>query len=91
MRRWIGLVIGVVTLAAGSWLLAGLAVRTPSRIVGNTQVVAGSLDDLMMDLQLVPLDGQAPKPFSLASLDGRQVALADLAGRPALLYFWATW
>jgi hypothetical protein len=91
MRRWIGLVIGVVTLAAGSWLLAGLAVRMPSRMVGNTQVVAGSLDDLMMDLQLVPLDGQAPKPFSLASLEGRHVALADLAGRPALLYFWATW
>ena len=54
-------------------------------------VVAGSLDDLLMDLQLVPLDGRAPKPFALQSLDGRQVALADLVGRPALLYFWATW
>jgi len=54
-------------------------------------VTAGSLDDLLMDLQLVPLDGQRPKPFALPSLDGRRVALADLAGKPALLYFWATW
>jgi len=58
---------------------------------GSTQVAAGSLDDLLMDLQLVPLDGQRPRPFALESLDGRRIALADLAGRPALLYFWATW
>jgi cytochrome oxidase Cu insertion factor (SCO1/SenC/PrrC family) len=58
---------------------------------GSATVVAGLLDDLLMDLQLVPLDGQAPKAFALDSLDGRRVALADLAGKPALLYFWATW
>jgi cytochrome oxidase Cu insertion factor (SCO1/SenC/PrrC family) len=91
MRRWIGLAIGAATLAAGSWLLAGLAERTPSRTAGSAQIVAGSLDDLLMDLQILPLDGQPPRPFALASLDGRQVTLADLAGRPALLYFWATW
>ena len=54
-------------------------------------VAAGSLDDLLMDLELVPLGGQAPKPFALQSLDGPRVTLADFAGRPALLYFWASW
>ncbi|HEX5042299.1 MAG TPA: TlpA disulfide reductase family protein [Candidatus Polarisedimenticolaceae bacterium] len=29
--------------------------------------------------------------FSLASLDGKPVSHADLAGRPAVIEFWATW
>ena len=91
MRRFIGLGIGAVAIAAGAWLAGGRPIRTTPLTGGSAQVVAGSLDDLLMELQLVPLEGQAPKPFALQSLDGRRVALADLAGRPALLYFWATW
>ena len=85
-------VVGVGTVA-GVWLAAHVSTgRVPAPATSpRVRVVAESLDDLMMDLQLIPLDGQAPKPFSLESLDGRRVALADLAGRPALLYFWATW
>ena len=80
----------VVGLAAvASVLLAWSAWLGP--MGGNAQVAAGSLDDLLMDLQLVPLDGQRPRPFTLESLDGKRVTLADLAGKPALLYFWATW
>ena len=79
----------VVAVVAGVWLAGGFPMRKAPGT--SAQVVAGSLDDLLMDLQLVPLDGQTPKPFALESLDGRRVALADLAGRPALLYFWATW
>ena len=82
--------IGVLAIAlAGGWLATRLAVKaaTPT----GAMVAAGSLDDLLMDLQLVRLDGQAPKPFALQSLDGPRVTLADFAGRPALLYFWATW
>ena len=91
MKRWIGLGIGAVVVVAGVWLAGGLPMRTTPGTSGSAHVVAGPLDDLLMDLQLLPLDGQAPKPFALESLDGRRVALADLAGRPALLYFWATW
>ena len=87
--RWVGLGIGAVAVVGAAWL-AGLAPRTPSS-PSSSVVVAGSLDDLLMELQLVPLGGQRPKPFALPSLDGRRVALADLAGRPALLYFWASW
>ena len=92
--RWVGLGIGVIVVALGGiWF--GVNRPTNRDVVvpksGSVQVQAGSLDDLLMDLQLLPLDGQPPKPFTLQSLDGRRVALSDLAGRPALLYFWATW
>ena len=80
--------LGIVVVLVGGWYFTRGHSPPPG---GRVAVVAGSLDDLLMDLQLVPLDGQAPKPFALTSLDGRRVALADFAGRPALLYFWATW
>jgi cytochrome oxidase Cu insertion factor (SCO1/SenC/PrrC family) len=68
--------IGLVALAAV--LSTGIA-------------AAGSVDDLLFDLQLVPLDGQRPHDFSLPGLDGRRIALRDLRGHVVLLYFWATW
>jgi hypothetical protein len=50
------------------------------------------LDDLLLDLQLVPMTGQTPPPFELERLgDGTQVSLAEHRGRPVMLYFWATW
>jgi thiol-disulfide isomerase/thioredoxin len=52
---------------------------------------SASLDDLLMDLQIIPLENAPAKPFVLEGMDGQRFALADLAGRPALLYFWATW
>jgi cytochrome c biogenesis protein CcmG/thiol:disulfide interchange protein DsbE len=36
------------------------------------------------------LDKPAP-PFELTDLDGRTVRLADYAGRPVLVNFWASW
>jgi hypothetical protein len=50
-----------------------------------------ALDDLMGALQIVPLAGQPAPAFALPMIDGGRLALTDLAGRPALLYFWATW
>ena len=51
-----------------------------------------ALDELLFDLQLVPLDGQIPPAFELERLgDGKKVSLAELRGRPVMLYFWATW
>ena len=91
MRRWIGLGIGAIAVVTGAWFAGSLPMRTAPMTGGSAQVVAGSLDDLLMELQLIPLEGQAPKPFALTSLEGRRVQLADFTGRPVLLYFWATW
>ena len=72
-RRWIGLTIGAVAVVLlAVWLAVTMAARGPAPTGGGT-VVAGTLDDLLMDLQLLPLDGQAPKPFALESLDGRRL------------------
>lgn len=49
---------------------------------------APDLDDLLVELQIVPMGDQAAPPFALPTLDGRRLALADLRGRAALLYFW---
>ena len=91
MTRWLGVVGGAVAGVALIWLwLAGGAPARRAPSPGG-QLAAGSLADLMMDLELIPMDGQAPKAFDLPSLDGRRVSLGDLTGRPTLLYFWATW
>jgi peroxiredoxin len=45
----------------------------------------------MGQLQIVPLAGHAAPAFTLPTLDGGQLGLADLAGRAVFLYFWATW
>jgi len=97
MTRWTGLVIGAVAVAlAGVWLAVAVPMRRApapptSPRIPHASIQADSLNDLLMDLQLIPMDGQPPRAFTLESLDGHRVALADLAGRPALLYFWATW
>lgn len=53
---------------------------------------AASLEDAVVALPLTPLWGTPPPPLALERLaDGKQVGLAELKGRPVLVYFWATW
>jgi hypothetical protein len=69
-------------------LVVLLALVVPASASAADRVV----DDLLFDLQLVPLAGQVPAPFALERLgDGKTVTLAEHRGRPVLLYFWATW
>lgn len=43
-------------------------------------------------LQLAKPTSRLEAPaFDLPTLSGQSVRLADLRGRPVLLYFWATW
>ena len=70
-------ILGVAALVVLCWATAGA--EPPS------------LDVLLSDFQLVPLAHQAPPPFSLETLEGTKLSPRDLAGRPVLLYFWATW
>lgn len=48
---------------------------------------AQELEDLLWDLQIVPLD-EPPPPFTLEALDGGRRSLAEFRGRPVMLYFW---
>lgn len=64
-------------------------------VLGVTTATAApqskNLEDLMMDLHIVPLDPQAPPTLSVVALDGGRVTLADVKGHAVLVYFWATW
>jgi len=81
ITRWTAVVTGLALLA----LIGG---ASPAPAVDKDKV----LDDLLFDLQLVPLDGQAPAGFELERFgDGKKVTLAEHRGRPVLLYFWASW
>ena len=53
--------------------------------------LAADLEDLLLDLQLIPLGGETPPAFTLESLDGKKVSLSDYRGKPVFLYFWASW
>jgi cytochrome oxidase Cu insertion factor (SCO1/SenC/PrrC family) len=49
------------------------------------------LDGLLGDLRIVPLEPTLAPAFSGRDLAGASITLAQFRGRPALLYFWATW
>ncbi len=76
LPRW--RVWGAVLLAGGLAWLPGAA-------------ATADLEDLLQDLQVVPLGGQDPPAFTLESLDGKKASLSDYRGKPVLLYFWASW
>ena len=83
-------------MSSRRWSFAALAAALVALVVGLSGAPATPadkvLDDLLFDLQLVPLEGKAPPPFELERLaDGRKVSLASLKGQALLLYFWATW
>ena len=77
----------VGALVALSLAVAALATAPPAVAAG----AKGPLQDMMFDLQIIPIDGPTAKPFALQNLDGRRVSLADQKGKVTLLYFWATW
>ena len=69
-------------------LVAALAASTSAQPRGRN---ADALEELLFDLYLVPLDGRVPSPFTLKTLEGRDVSLAGLRGKAVLIYYWATW
>jgi hypothetical protein len=52
---------------------------------------ADTVEELLWDLQIVPLEGAAPAPFTLGGLDSPARSLDAARGRVVLLYFWAVW
>jgi cytochrome oxidase Cu insertion factor (SCO1/SenC/PrrC family) len=84
-----------VTLSAVAVLALALAVAVAVDLLsdepGATAVSGAPIEQLLADLQVLPLHAAPAPPFTLETTDGRRVALADHAGRPVLLYFWASW
>ena len=73
-------IVGVIALLA---VLAVVPIGTPPTPSGpgtSPVVVGGS-----------PLLDQPAPPIALVSLDGTPVSLADYAGRPVIVNFWASW
>ncbi len=68
----------------------GLSLLLAAALVATTGAQAGTdqLQGLIRNFRLVPLGGRPAPPFTLAALDGATVSLAELLGRPVLLYFW---
>lgn len=79
-RRGSGLVAARRRLARlavlALWLAAAPALAAPD------------LDDLLVELRIVPMGDQAPPPFALPTLNGGRLSLDELRGGAALLYFW---
>lgn len=72
-----------IRLLSVALLLAGVGPAAPS--------AATDLGALMQEFGVMP-GGLKPAPgFTLKTLDGKPVALADHRGRVVLIYFWATW
>jgi cytochrome oxidase Cu insertion factor (SCO1/SenC/PrrC family) len=89
-------VMGGVAIAAALVVALALGIVTPPGRDGGPRpamTAAGkvALDDQLMDLQLVPLEARTPPAFTLDAHDGGRVSLADFAGRPVMIYFWASW
>jgi cytochrome oxidase Cu insertion factor (SCO1/SenC/PrrC family) len=51
---------------------------------------ATNFDDLLWDLQIVPLDSEPAPAFTLPTIEGHTLSLTDLRGRVVMLYFWKT-
>jgi hypothetical protein len=89
------LATGLVVALLGLWMAGGFtpdSARPPMPAEPGGRADQGAdLKAQLLAFDVVPLNGAAAAAFALPTLDGRQLALADLNGRPALLYFWATW
>ena len=60
-------------------------------LLAATPAAGEELEERLWDLHIVPLDAEPAPAFTLESLAGERVSLADWRGRVVLLYFWATW
>jgi peroxiredoxin len=52
---------------------------------------AGLVPELLTQSQAATLKDKPAPDFTLADLNGKQVKLSNLRGRPVLINFWATW
>jgi thiol-disulfide isomerase/thioredoxin len=94
-RNSIVLIVVLLVLSTLAW--AGWANYEYRKQAADARMMASSEVELIPDAaggppQLTsPLVGKAAAPFSLETLDGKKVSLADYKGKAVVVNFWATW
>jgi thiol-disulfide isomerase/thioredoxin len=71
--------------------MANRAIRLFPLIFGLLLLGLGGCQRQAAVTPVAPNPGALAPPFTVTLVDGTQVALDDLRGRPLLLNFWATW
>ncbi|MDP9039984.1 MAG: TlpA family protein disulfide reductase [Acidobacteriota bacterium] len=100
-RSALVLVIMVAVVAAIVWAGARNLRARRQKMQAQEERQSAMMPDVKLKPGEAPMDsnGNAPSPllhkpapaFKLATLDGRQVSLADFKGRPLVVNLWATW
>jgi peroxiredoxin len=68
-----------------------LAVALAGMLGWSAPAAADEIDRRLRELQLAALPGERPPAFSLPTVHGGKVSLAEQRGKVVLVYFWATW
>ncbi len=83
--RVLPLIASLLAILIGLMLIAGPSFLSSLQNGSQPALQSGVPSGAM------PKEGEAIPDFTLSTLDGRQVRLADLRGSPVLINFWATW
>lgn len=73
---------------AVSMVVVALAVGA---LVPGSRAQGKSLEDLMMDLNIAPLEPMPAPPLNVTTVEGVRISLGEIRDQAVLVYFWATW
>ncbi len=83
------LVVGLVIAAGAAWL--AVSIRTAGGETATLPEAPSRDAAAAQGLKVAPEKGALAPNFRLKTLQGEEVRLGDLRGRPVVINFWATW
>lgn len=89
-KKWVSVPI-LILLLTSVISCAALEEAQQRRQERIKRKLAGHTTPPDMPIEEFPLRGQPAPLFTLQDLDGNQVSLAELRGKPVVINFWATW
>ena len=90
-RRWVFPILVIAAIAGVIWWLDNrnqAAVSPSGQRYGAAELPAALA---MQGIDVSPGQGKLAPDFLLEAIDGSDLRLSDLRGRPVILNFWATW